>query len=86
MPTTVVPLCDGGAVVVDDDTLAGAVLNPVAAFVFARMAAGETEIPALVDAVAAEFDAPREVIEADVTRFVGEVRAGLGGRGPAGAE
>ena len=78
-PSFVVPLCDGGAVVVDDDTLAGAVLNPVGAFVYARMAAGETEISALVAAVAAEFDAPLDVIEADVTRFVGEIRKGLGG-------
>ncbi len=70
MPKTVVPLCDGGAVVVDDDTLAGAILNPVGAFVYARMAAGETEIPALVAAVAAEFDAPLDVIEADVKSFV----------------
>ena len=70
MPKTVVPLCDGGAVVVDDDTLAGAILNPVGAFVYARMAAGETEIPALVAAVAAEFDAPLDVIEADVKAFV----------------
>jgi len=79
VPTTVVPLCDGGAVVVDDESLAGAVLNPVAAFVYARIAAGETEIPALVAAVAAEFDAPLDVIEADVTRFVKEIREGLGG-------
>ncbi len=79
MSTTVVPLCDGGAVVVDDDSLAGAVLNPVAAFVYARMTAGETEISALVAAVAAEFDAPLDVIEADVKSFVGEIREGLGG-------
>ena len=76
MPTTVVPLCDGGAVVVDDDSLAGAILNPVGAFVYARVAAGETSLPALVAAVAAEFDAPLDVIEADVTRFL-EERAGL---------
>jgi hypothetical protein len=70
VPTTVVPLCDGGAVVVDDETLAGAILNPVGALVFARMTAGETEISALVAAVAAEFDAPLDVIEADVKTFV----------------
>ena len=40
------------------------------AFVYARMAAGETEIAALVAAVAAEFDAPLDVIEADVKSFV----------------
>ena len=74
MPKTVVPLCDGGAVVVDDDTLAGAILNPVGAFVYARMAAGETEIPALVAAVAAEFDAPLDVIESDVKAFVSDWR------------
>lgn len=79
MPASVVPLCDGGAVVVDDETLAGAVLNPVGALVYTRMAAGETEIAALVAAVAAEFDAPLEQIEADVTRFVEEIRNGLGG-------
>jgi hypothetical protein len=73
VPTTVVPLCDGGAVVVDDESLAGVLLNPVGAFVYARLAAGETSLPALVAAVAAEFDAPPDVIEADVTRFLDEI-------------
>lgn len=70
MPVTVVPLCDGGAVVVDDGSLDGAVLDPVGAFVFARLAAGETSLPALAAAVAAEFDAPPDQIEADLTRFL----------------
>lgn len=83
MTRTLVPLCDGGAVVVDDATLAGAVVNPVGAFVLARMAAGETDEAALVSAVAAEFDAPREVIEADVKRFLAE--AGQGFPAPAGS-
>ena len=62
----VVPLCDGGAVVVDDETLAGALLNRVAAFVHARLHEGVTDLEALVDAVAAEFDAPRDRIRADL--------------------
>ena len=76
---SVVPLCDGGAVVVHGDTLDGFVLNPVGAFVYARMAAGERELPALVAAVAARFDAPLEEVEADVARFVGTIRRRLEG-------
>lgn len=82
----VVPLCDGGAVVVDARTLEAALLNPVAALVHARLRAGETDLESLVDAVATEFDAPRDVIEADVRRFVSEVRTGFGGDSRPGTE
>ena len=78
-PVSVVPLCDGGAVVVGERTLAGAVLNAVGAFVWARIAAGEDDLEALVGSVAAEFDAPREVVEKDVARFVEELRVELSG-------
>jgi len=75
----VVPLCDGGAVVVVERTLAGAVLNAVGAFVWARIAEGEEDPEALVGAVAAEFDAPRGVVEEDVARFVERLREELAG-------
>ena len=75
---TIVSLCDGGAVVVDERTLGGAVLNAVGAFIVRRLAAGERDIDALVAAVAAEFDAPKDVIEADVRRFVTELGEGFG--------
>lgn len=78
-PAAVVPLCDGGAVVVVERTLAGAVLNAVGAFVWARIAAGEERLEALVEAVAAEFDAPRDVVEADVALFVERLREDLAG-------
>ncbi len=75
---SIVPLCDGSAVVVDEGTLAAAVLNPVAAFIARRLAEGETDIATLVAAVAAEFDAPLDVIEGDVRRFVAEMGTRFG--------
>lgn len=68
--TYVVPLCDGGAVVVDAETLAGAILNEVGAFVLERVRSGETGLDPLVEAVEAAFDAPREAIREDVARFL----------------
>lgn len=71
----VVPLCDGGAVVVDAETLAGAVLNEVGAFVLERVRAGVTGLEPLVEEVEAAFDAPREAIREDVARFLRELEA-----------
>lgn len=82
----VVPLCDGGAVVVDARTLEAAFLNPVAALLRARLRAGVTDLDALVAAVAAEFDAPDEAIEADVRRFVAELGPGFCGGSRPGPE
>ena len=71
----VVPLCDGGAVVVDAETLAGAILNEVGAFVLERARSGVTGLEPLVEAVEAAFDAPREAIREDVARFLRELAA-----------
>ena len=71
----VVPLCDGGAVVVDEETLAGAVVNAVGASLVERLRGGMTAVDALVEAVASEFDAPRAQVRDDVERFLGELRA-----------
>lgn len=71
----VVPLCDGGAVVVDAETLAGAILNEVGAFVLERVRSGVTGLEPLVEEVEAAFDAPREAIREDVSRFLRELEA-----------
>lgn len=71
----VLPLCDGGAVVVDEGTLAGAVVNAVGALLVERVRGGVTAVDALVEAVASEFDAPRGQIRDDVERFLRALEA-----------
>ena len=49
-------------------------LNPTAVFMWEKLSAGCTE-QELVDAVLAEYDAPREVVAADVARLLEKLRA-----------
>ncbi|MEP2180544.1 MAG: PqqD family protein, partial [Marinomonas sp.] len=59
-------------------------LNVVGSAIWQVVGDAPAKVSALCDAVEAEFDAPRDVIEADVEELLGElVAAGLVTRGPA---
>ncbi len=72
-PNVISEIIGGEAVIIDLDSGTYYSLDPVGSAVWALVEPG-TRVGAVVDALAARFDAPREVVEASAHRFLARLR------------